>query len=62
MSPDSDIDLLVEFMPDAKVTLFGHFDAEQEMSNLAGRRSIWSRRLLYAGVCEARFWPRLPRV
>ena len=26
MRPDSDIDLLVEFMPDAKISLFGHFD------------------------------------
>ena len=38
MRPDSDIDLLVEFMPDAKVTLFGHFDAEQELSKLVGKK------------------------
>src|SRR5450759_5874820 len=38
MRPDSDIDLLVEFMPDAKVSLFGHFDAEQELSRLAGKK------------------------
>ena len=38
MRPDSDIDLLVEFTPEAKITLFGHFDAEEELSNLAGKR------------------------
>jgi len=38
MRPDSDIDLLVEFMPDAEVTLFGHFDAEQELSKLVGKK------------------------
>ena len=38
MGPDSDIDLLVEFMPDAKVSLFGHFDAEQELSKLVGKK------------------------
>jgi hypothetical protein len=38
MRPDSDIDLLVEFMPDAEVSLFGHFDAEQELSKLIGKK------------------------
>src|ERR1035437_415705 len=38
MRPDSDIGLLVEFMPEAKVTLFGHFDAEQELSELVGKK------------------------
>lgn len=38
MRPDSDIDLLVEFMPDAEVSLFGHFDAEQELSKLVGKK------------------------
>jgi uncharacterized protein len=38
MRLDSDIDLLVEFMPDAKVSLFGHFDAEQELSKLVGKK------------------------
>jgi uncharacterized protein len=38
MRPDSDIDLLVEFMPAASVSLFGHFDAGEELSNLTGKR------------------------
>jgi predicted nucleotidyltransferase len=38
MRPDSDIDLLVEFMPDAKVSLLGHFDAEQDLSELVGKK------------------------
>ena len=38
MRPDSDIDLLVEFTPEARIGLFGHFDAEEELSNLAGKR------------------------
>jgi predicted nucleotidyltransferase len=38
MRTDSDIDLLVEFMPNAKVSLFGHFNAEQELSKLVGRK------------------------
>ena len=37
--PDSDIDLLVEFAPDAKPSLFDLADIEQELSALfAGRR------------------------
>ena len=36
--PDSDIDLLVEFLPEAKIGLFEHFDAELELSNLFGRK------------------------
>ena len=38
MRSDSDIDLLVEFMPDAMVSLFGHFDAERELSKLVGKK------------------------
>ena len=38
MRPDSDVDLLVEFMPDANVSLFGHFDAEQALSKLVGKK------------------------
>jgi hypothetical protein len=38
MRPDSDIDLLVEFLPDSQVSLFGHFDAEQELSKLVGKK------------------------
>jgi uncharacterized protein len=47
MGPDSDIDLLVEFLPDAKIGLFEHFDAESELSTLAGRRvDLVSKRAL----------------
>ena len=38
MRPDSDVDLLVEFMPDAAMTLFKRFDVEQELANLIGRK------------------------
>ena len=34
MRPDSDIDLLVEFLPDSKIGLFEHFHAEQDLSSL----------------------------
>jgi predicted nucleotidyltransferase len=36
--PDSDIDLLVEFLPEAKIGLFERFDAELELSNLFGKK------------------------
>ncbi len=36
--PESDIDLLVEFLPGAKIGLFEHFDAELELSNLFGKK------------------------
>ena len=46
---DSDVDLLVEFMPDAQVTLFGHFDAEQDLSKLVGKKEILAEaRSIYA--------------
>jgi predicted nucleotidyltransferase len=38
MRPDSDVDLLVEFMPDAEMTLFKRFDVEMELANLIGRK------------------------
>lgn len=44
---DSDIDLLVEFLPDAQVSLLQHFAAERELSELLGRRvDLVSRRAL----------------
>jgi predicted nucleotidyltransferase len=38
MRPDSDIDLLVEFLPDAKVSLLRHIAAQREFSELLGRK------------------------
>jgi hypothetical protein len=35
--PDSDVDVLVEFEPDAAVGLFEFVDLQQEMSELVGR-------------------------
>jgi uncharacterized protein len=35
--PDSDIDVLVEYEPDAVVTLFDHFDFEQALGRLFAR-------------------------
>jgi predicted nucleotidyltransferase len=32
--PDSDIDLLVEFLPGASISLLGHFAAERELSEI----------------------------
>ena len=34
--PDSDVDLLVEFMPDARPTLFDMAEIENELSELLG--------------------------
>ncbi len=38
--PDSDVDLLVEFAPDAKPSLFDLADIEQELSGLLGGRRV----------------------
>ncbi len=47
MGPDSDIDLLVEFQPEANVSLLRHFAAERELSALLGRRvDLVSKRAL----------------
>jgi len=35
--PDSDIDVLVEYEPDARATLFSHYDLQQELEQLLGR-------------------------
>jgi uncharacterized protein len=34
---DSDIDILVEYEPDARVTLFDHFDLQRALADLVGR-------------------------
>jgi uncharacterized protein len=47
MRPDSDIDLLVEFLPQAKPGLFKQFAAERELSELLGRKvDLVSKRAL----------------
>ncbi len=38
--PDSDIDVLVEFEPDARVGFFELYDMEQELSRLLGCRKV----------------------
>jgi predicted nucleotidyltransferase len=47
--PTSDIDLLVDFLPGAEVSLFRHAAAEREFSELLGRRvDLVSKRALRA--------------
>jgi len=47
MRPDSDIDLLVEFLPGANVSLLRHFAAERELSELlSGKVNLVSKRAL----------------
>jgi predicted nucleotidyltransferase len=36
--PDSDVDMLVEFEPDTRVTLFNMVDMEAELTEIAGRK------------------------
>lgn len=38
--PDSDVDVLVEFEPEARVGFFGLFRMERELSKLLGGRKI----------------------
>ena len=38
--PESDIDVLVEFSPDAKIGLFELYDLEMELSSIFGGRKI----------------------
>jgi predicted nucleotidyltransferase len=53
MRPDSDIDLLVEFLPEAKVSLLQHFAAEREFSELLGRKvDLVSKRALREALKE----------
>jgi len=50
---DSDIDLLVEFLPDAEVSLLQHLAAERELSELLGRRvDLVSKRALRDALKE----------
>jgi predicted nucleotidyltransferase len=47
MGPESDIDLLVEFLPRANVSLLRHFAAERELSELLSHKvDLVSKRAL----------------
>ncbi len=37
LRPDSDIDLLVTFLPDSKWSMFDHYKMEEELTHLFGR-------------------------
>jgi predicted nucleotidyltransferase len=37
--PDSDVDLVAEFAPDAKIGMFRLFDLEEELTQLLGRHA-----------------------
>ena len=51
MRPDSDIDLLVEFLPHAGTSLLRHFAAERELSQLLGRKvDLVSKRALRSRI------------
>jgi len=53
LHPDSDIDLLVEFLPEAGVDLLQHFAAERELSELLGRKvDLVSKRALRSALRE----------
>lgn len=53
LRPDSDIDLLVEFFPEAGVDLVQHFAAERELSALLGRKvDLVSKRALRSALRE----------
>ncbi len=38
--PDSDIDVLVEFMPEARVGFFELFDIQEELSHILGGKKV----------------------
>ena len=53
MRPDSDIDLLVEFLPEAEVSLLQHYAAERDFSELLGRKvDLVSKRALRSALKE----------
>jgi predicted nucleotidyltransferase len=53
LRPDSDIDLLVEFLPGAEVDLVEHLAAERELSELLGRKvDLVSKRALRNALRE----------
>jgi predicted nucleotidyltransferase len=40
--PDSDVDLVAEFAPDAKIGMFKLFELERELTGLLGRATVIS--------------------
>jgi len=45
--PDSDVDVLVSFTPDAEWSLFDHTDMQEELSDIFGRKvDLVSRRAI----------------
>lgn len=58
-SPESDVDLLVSFAPDAEWSLLDHIEMEEELSSLLGRKvDLVSRR----GVERSRNYIRRRRI
>ena len=55
LRPDSDIDLLVRFSPDARWTLLDHIRMEEELSRIVGREVEIATR---QAVEESRNWIR----
>lgn len=54
MRPESDVDLLVEFLPESNTGLFEPFQAEMELSNLFGKKvDLVSKRALREGMRRA---------
>jgi predicted nucleotidyltransferase len=53
MRSDSDVDLLVEFLPEAEIGLLQHFAAERELSALLGRKvDLVSKRAIRKALRE----------
>ena len=53
--PDSDVDVLVTFAPDAEWSLFDHVDMQEELSGILGRKvDLVSRR----GIERSANWLR----
>jgi predicted nucleotidyltransferase len=53
--PDSDVDVLVTFLPDATPGLFDHMDMEEELSRIIGRTvDLVSRRAVEASTNDLR--------
>lgn len=51
--PDSDVDVLVEFESDAKVTLFDLVDIRDRLSRLFGRKAdVVTKRSLSPYICD----------
>ena len=56
LRPESDFDLLVEFLPEANVDLVDHFAAESELTKILGRKvDLVSKRALRRALREEVF-------